>query len=192
MIYPDKTTNRIQNQLIIRRNLLKNLAYILPVVSFSPSIGANEESESSVSNQLTYYERESMSAFIKAVMPDSEDYCQALLAELDEDFYGFSKYLRFLIKCLNQAAINKFNRSFTQLDIFEKKYFLGGKIDTDIIEGQDYNNAIQILKLIAFAGIGEDGAVHDMDFPSATNEFLPDLPSYKTKTIGDFNSFQNA
>jgi len=188
MIYPDKTTNRIQNQLIIRRNLLKNLAYILPVISFSPFIGANEESESSVSNQLTYYERESMSAFIQAVMPDSEDYCHTLLAELDEDFYGFSKYLRFLIKCLNQAAISKFNRSFTQLDIFERRAFVSETVDADNNEGQSYNNAIRTLRLIVFAGISDEGSSSQI----TTGEFFSDFNFNNTRAFSELISYQNA
>ncbi len=190
MIYTDKTTNLIHNQLIIRRNLLKNLTFILPVVSFSPSLGTNEESERSNQNQLTSFERESLSAFIQAVIPDSEDYCRALLAELDEDFYGFSKYLRFLIKCLNQAALSKFNRSFAQLDIFEIKSFLDAALDADVIDGQKYNNGIRMLKLIAFAGLSEDGEANNLEFPNDAKDSYPEFYLYNTKAFSDLKSYQ--
>ncbi len=190
MIYTDKTTNLIHNQLIIRRNLLKNLTFILPVVSFSPSLGTNEESDRSNQNQLTSFERESISAFIQAVIPDSEDYCRALLAELDEDFYGFSKYLRFLIKCLNQAALSKFNRSFAQLDIFEIKSFLDAALDADVIDGQKYNNGIRMLKLIAFAGLSEDGEANNLEFPNDAKDSYPEFYLYNTKAFSDLKSYQ--
>jgi hypothetical protein len=162
MFYPDNITNRLYLRLVIRRNLLKNLAFIIPSISFSQSIKSNGVSDCSEDGPLTRNELDTMKAFILAVAPESDDYCDSLISELGEDFYGFTKQLRYLINHLNEVAKIRFNKSYNQLNDSEKECLLSGNSDE---EQQASGEVIDILKLIVLSGFCEDDQNNkDLDF----------------------------
>lgn len=185
MIYPDKTTSRLQVQLLTRRNLLKNLPFIAPSIAIPLSVYAADLVDETSGNQLTDEELESMRAFIKTAIPDEDDYCDALLTELSDSFYGFSHYLRFLIRNLNQSVVAKYNRPFASLDKFEQKAFLSEvSMDTEMGKHIEHGT-INLLQMIVLAGLCEEEQNSQFNgIPERNDQVFNPLRYYEFLKVG--------
>lgn len=151
--------------------MLKNLALILPGISITSDLLALNFYSSESKARPTKNELQTMKEFIQVVIPDSEAYSDILIHELNDDFYGFSKYLKYLIKKLDESAKLKFSNAFTELAIEEKKQIVEEGTKTGLIKKQVYNGAIYLLQLIVFAGLCDpDQSCQIIDFPGTKRD----------------------
>lgn len=159
---------------ISRRILLKRIAcFVSGIVVFPQLVNASSEPGNDKST-LTRLELETFESFLEVVIPSSKKYSKFLALEIRDVFYGFSKYFKFLIKCLDEQAETKFLLKFSQISDHEKAQIIHDGTQTGLLKKQVFNGAIYLLQLIVFSGLCERNQSCDIiDFPGASGaEFL--------------------
>lgn len=168
MLKKTKIDDCISTADISRRILLKRVAFFVSGITLFPELldaNAKPEKEYNLSNEdLTTFQ-----GFIEVVVPGSEKHFKYLAEEIADEFYGFNKYFRFLIKTLNSLSLEKFSLAFTHLPEVHKKQIVQFGTQTGILKKQVFNGAIYLLQLIVFSGLcSSDQSCDIIDFPGVS------------------------
>ena len=187
MTYINKGFQLNESDSFSRRGFLKNSLWFIPALSIFPDIVPSLGNSAASDNQTGEHRKMIFETFLKVVIPGAYGYCEFLTKAIADEFYGFSKYINYLVKDLDKSSFNGYNKSFLKLNDKDKKQIVHQGTQNGLLKKQVYNGAIYLLQLIVFAGLCEDDqSCKIIDYPGKSRcqfETYPDFQLISVKSI---------
>ncbi len=187
MTYINQSSQQNESGSFSRRGFIKNSLWFIPALSVFPDIVPLFGKSAAIGDQTVEHKKMIFETFLKVVIPGAYGYCEFLAKAFADEFYGFSKYINYLIKDLDKSSFIGFNKSFLQLSDKDKKQIVHEGTQKGLLKKQVYNGAIYLLQLIVFAGLcEEDQSCKIIDYPGRSRgqfETYPDFQLIGVKSI---------